>query len=143
MRRSSSGDMKCKTQNAKCKFCAAGCVGGLALRRSPVRLASSPCAPFASCILHFALHRLIDWARQDSNLGPTDYEPAALTAELRALMQLPTPQLPSALPKTSGVGRWSRALTREHSRYVRPSKNAFSLRERDGCRSLRSALASI
>ena len=24
------------------------------------------------------------WARQDSNLGPTDYEPAALTAELRA-----------------------------------------------------------
>jgi hypothetical protein len=26
-----------------------------------------------------------EWARQDSNLGPTDYEPAALTAELRAL----------------------------------------------------------
>ena len=25
------------------------------------------------------------WARQDSNLGPTDYESAALTAELRAL----------------------------------------------------------
>src|SRR5678815_3880134 len=25
-----------------------------------------------------------EWARQDSNLGPTDYEPAALTAELRA-----------------------------------------------------------
>ena len=24
------------------------------------------------------------WARQDSNLGPTDYESAALTAELRA-----------------------------------------------------------
>jgi hypothetical protein len=25
-----------------------------------------------------------EWARQDSNLGPTDYESAALTAELRA-----------------------------------------------------------
>ena len=24
------------------------------------------------------------WARQDSNLGPTDYESAALTTELRA-----------------------------------------------------------
>src|ERR1051325_3749505 len=27
------------------------------------------------------------WARQDSNLGPTDYEPAALTAELRARLR--------------------------------------------------------
>gem|GEM_PF-2901126 len=36
------------------------------------------------CIVHSALHRLTEWARQDSNLGPTDYEPAALTAELRA-----------------------------------------------------------
>src|SRR5262245_54087941 len=26
------------------------------------------------------------WARQDSNLGPTDYESAALTAELQALL---------------------------------------------------------
>jgi hypothetical protein len=26
----------------------------------------------------------LEWARQDSNLGPTDYESAALTAELRA-----------------------------------------------------------
>jgi hypothetical protein len=26
----------------------------------------------------------VEWARQDSNLGPTDYESAALTAELRA-----------------------------------------------------------
>jgi hypothetical protein len=25
-----------------------------------------------------------EWARQDSNLSPTDYESAALTAELRA-----------------------------------------------------------
>ena len=29
-------------------------------------------------------HEAYEWARQDSNLGPTDYEPAALTAELRA-----------------------------------------------------------
>src|SRR6266508_6328060 len=28
--------------------------------------------------------RKLEWARQDSNLGPTDYESAALTAELRA-----------------------------------------------------------
>ena len=27
---------------------------------------------------------LWEWARQDSNLGPTDYESAALTAELQA-----------------------------------------------------------
>lgn len=27
------------------------------------------------------------WARQDSNLRPTGYEPAALTAELRALFR--------------------------------------------------------
>src|SRR5208283_3054149 len=31
------------------------------------------------------------WARQDLNLGPTDYESAALTAELRA-PRVPTPQ---------------------------------------------------
>jgi hypothetical protein len=29
----------------------------------------------------------VEWARQDSNLGPTDYESAALTAELRALRE--------------------------------------------------------
>jgi hypothetical protein len=40
------------------------------------------------CILHSELHAFISvWARQDSNLGPTDYEPAALTAELRARVQ--------------------------------------------------------
>jgi hypothetical protein len=32
----------------------------------------------------FDFHRF-RWARQDSNLRPTGYEPAALTAELRAL----------------------------------------------------------
>jgi hypothetical protein len=30
------------------------------------------------------------WARQDSNLGPTDYESAALTAELRARREVTT-----------------------------------------------------
>jgi hypothetical protein len=29
---------------------------------------------------------VLGWARQDSNLRPTGYEPAALTAELRALL---------------------------------------------------------
>ena len=39
----------------------------------------------AFCILHSAITcASLEWARQDSNLGPTDYEPAALTAELRA-----------------------------------------------------------
>ncbi len=33
------------------------------------------------------------WARQDSNLGPTDYESIALTAELRALVHLQHPTL--------------------------------------------------
>ena len=28
------------------------------------------------------------WARQDSNLGPRDYESLALTAELRALTRM-------------------------------------------------------
>src|SRR5947209_9711248 len=30
-------------------------------------------------------NRLANWARQDSNLGPRDYESPALTAELQAL----------------------------------------------------------
>jgi hypothetical protein len=34
------------------------------------------------------LQLLSRWARQDSNLGPTDYESAALTAELRAPRRL-------------------------------------------------------
>ena len=33
-------------------------------------------------------HSLDWWARQDLNLGPTDYESAALTAELRAPREL-------------------------------------------------------
>src|SRR6185503_15765095 len=40
-----------------------------------------------------------EWARQDSNLGPTDYEPAALTAELRALKQIPHPKSQAPNPK--------------------------------------------
>jgi hypothetical protein len=46
-------------------------------------------------MLHFASMSILDfsqknswWARQDLNLGPTDYESAALTAELRALVSL-------------------------------------------------------
>jgi hypothetical protein len=34
------------------------------------------------------LQEAFRWARQDSNLGPTDYESAALTAELRALLRV-------------------------------------------------------
>jgi hypothetical protein len=36
--------------------------------------------------LYIATGRFViqEWARQDSNLGPTDYESAALTAELQA-----------------------------------------------------------
>jgi hypothetical protein len=44
-------------------------------RRKPVR-----------CVLFFEKW----WARQDLNLGPTDYESAALTAELRARRALMT-----------------------------------------------------
>src|SRR5262245_51726952 len=51
---------------------------------------------FASCILNFAF---TEWARQDSNLGPTDYEPAALTAELRAPKQIPNPKSQAPNPK--------------------------------------------
>src|SRR4026209_1130739 len=68
-------------------------------------------------ILHCAFRitrASLEWARQDSNLGPTDYEPAALTAELRA-----------------------------RTGYVRPSRNAFSLRDLDGWAPFRSAFASI
>jgi hypothetical protein len=35
--------------------------------------------------MHHLGRNRVEWARQDSNLGPTDYESAALTAELRAL----------------------------------------------------------
>jgi hypothetical protein len=34
--------------------------------------------------LLFAAFQSEDWARQDSNLGPRDYESPALTAELQA-----------------------------------------------------------
>ena len=34
------------------------------------------------------------WARQDLNLGPTDYESAALTAELQARKDLATDRCP-------------------------------------------------
>jgi secondary thiamine-phosphate synthase enzyme len=41
------------------------------------------------------LQRLSEWARQDSNLGPTDYESAALTAELRARNLQSTAKIPA------------------------------------------------
>src|SRR6185503_7142941 len=53
---------------------------------------SHPARPYSGKVLQInsppgAFTRVIRrrWARQDSNLGPTDYESAALTAELRAL----------------------------------------------------------
>jgi len=55
------------------------------------------------------------WAHQDSNLGRTGYEPAALTAELWALLCF----------AASG----DKAPPRP---YDRPSRNAFSFRLRDG-----------
>ena len=44
--------------------------------------------PFALCPLPSALCAVGWWAPQDSNLGPTGYEPAALTAELGARREL-------------------------------------------------------
>ena len=81
-----------------------------------------------------------EWARQDSNLGPTDYEPAALTAELRApirYFQVPGSEFHVRARSFDFTGRSMLA------RYVRPSKKALSLRDREGWRSLRSAFASI
>ena len=40
--------------------------------------------PSCCCITHLDWTNRFWWARQDLNLGPTDYESAALTAELRA-----------------------------------------------------------
>ena len=99
------------------------------------------------------------WARQDSNLGPTDYEPAALTAELRAR----NARLPDRVRDVRACGPYravssgpggqaARARQAPLNRvnpptppiaYVRPSRNALSLRDLDGWRSFRSALASI
>jgi hypothetical protein len=54
------------------------------------------------------------WARQDSNLGPRDYESPALTAELQARMitQLNMVNYSSPTPKTF-----------EAARSVRPADN--------------------
>ena len=46
--------------------------------------------------LEIRKHRGSEWAHLDSNQGPTDYEPAALTAELWALTQV-TPSLAISL----------------------------------------------
>src|SRR5258706_14979672 len=77
------------------------------------------------------------WARLDSNQGPTDYEPAALTAELRAPKKIPKPKSQNSNQKTRrslGLGIWDLGFG---FFYVRPSKNAFSLRDREGCRNFR------
>ncbi len=54
-------------------------------------MAAPFCVAFGMCIVFSAeffsklLPRLaLDWAHQDSNLGPTGYEPVALPAELWA-----------------------------------------------------------
>ena len=122
-------------QNSKCK-----------MQTEPAGRSPVPCAAFAHlprvvivhpfCLLPFALHaKHFEWARQDSNLGPTDYEPAALTAELRAPNSTPNLLLVPTSNSQRGLGSWSLGrweLTREHSRYVRPSKKALSLRDLDG-----------
>src|SRR5437879_2385023 len=80
------------------------------------------------------------WAHQDLNLEPADYEPAALTVELWARKQLAvvSPQSKSSVVLRARVDR---RLSTDYE--VLPSKNARSFRLREGCRSLRSALASI
>src|SRR6266850_4734704 len=50
------------------------------------------------------------WACLDSNQGPTDYEPAALTAELQAPNVNPKSQAPNPKSKTLGVGIWDLGL---------------------------------
>ena len=61
------------------------------------------------------------WAHQDSNLGPTGYEPAALTAELWALA-----------PSYRGVGGAARMAERQGSRWTwkrrRPRRQTSSPR---------------
>jgi hypothetical protein len=52
------------------------------------------------------------WARQDSNLGPTDYESAALTAELRAPRPRERSRAPSRRPPSLS------RLIRGQARYI-------------------------
>src|ERR687888_385880 len=56
------------------------------------------------------------WARQDSNLGPTDYESAALTAELRAR------DLRRAVAVVSRLCRWAEPDSPERS----PSRGRYA-----------------
>jgi hypothetical protein len=55
------------------------------------------------------------WARQDLNLGPTDYESAALTAELQALQVLTSRYLSIVSIALIGKrrGEWSDVATRK------------------------------
>ena len=53
------------------------------------------------------------WARQDSNLGPRDYESPALTAELQARMIVEVKHskpLVTNPESISAAGRWDRAV---------------------------------
>src|SRR5215467_6809200 len=56
------------------------------------------------------INPLLVWARQDSNLGPTDYEPAALTAELRARYLRPSFKERLELPAPRRVTQLSERL---------------------------------
>ena len=69
-------------QNAKCKRWLSAKHG---VNVAAVTALAPLSLPLAFVILHFAFKPKVEWARLDSNQGPTDYEPAALTAELRAL----------------------------------------------------------
>src|ERR1700752_3630260 len=81
MRRSRSGDItECGMQNSECRHYLIPASVVNSGSHSLHRYVSSLSA-FCMCILNYEQS---EWARQDSNLGPTDYEPAALTAELRA-----------------------------------------------------------
>ena len=82
------------------------------------------------------------WASLESNQAPTDYESAALTKhELEALQETPHPR-PSPASWT-GEKDALPAYGREKEGRAAYSRKLFSLSERLGWRSLRSALASI
>jgi hypothetical protein len=99
-------------------------------RRASIRLAGSS---YDTHRLNGAGHRLIVkmrigvgvqenwWARQDSNLRPTGYEPAALTSELRA------PRHASILSEANAgykvANRWRRPI---HANAARPFDSARS-----------------
>jgi hypothetical protein len=69
----------------------------------------SACAP----LRHDSSESFRGWARQDSNLGPRDYESPALTAELQARMIVEVKHskpLVTNPESISAAGRWDRAV---------------------------------